>query len=78
MHSIQKGSYFLDFLEIHEKLAGKNAFEHCIIYWPFLRIFVPKKKKKKKRKDGSTIHEILGDAGYAGRPKAALLDPWWF
>ena len=31
MHSIQKGSYFLNFLEIHHKLASKTAFENNII-----------------------------------------------
>ena len=28
LHSIHRGSYVIYFLEIHDKLAGKNAFEN--------------------------------------------------
>ena len=31
MHSIQKGSCFLYFLEIHDKQADKNVFENNIV-----------------------------------------------
>ena len=48
IHSIQKGSSFLYFLKIHDKLAGKGfCKQHCIIYWPLLRIFVLTKERRK-------------------------------
>ena len=31
MHSYQKGSSSLYFLEIHDKLAGNNAYDCCIL-----------------------------------------------
>ena len=59
MHSIQKGSCFLYFLEIHDKQADKNVFENNIVSytghsWEYLY---------RRMKDGSTILEILGNAG---------------
>lgn len=53
MHSIQKGSYCLYLLEMHDKMAFKNAFESKI-YWPFFENIWYRSKS-----DGSTIHEIF-------------------
>ena len=59
MHSIQKGSYFLYFLEIHDKLVGKIHLMTTLYHiLAVLEIFFYRIKK-----DGSTFHESLGNAG---------------